>query len=119
MRRKPLSSRSEARRRSRTDQGAVDDGAPRSPAASHTSMVDRKPSSSLRAPSWSDAPSMAPPRHDGEMNDPFDRSFRDRTLAGETLFGLFMDLASPASAELCAAAGYDWLLVDLEHGAST
>jgi 2-dehydro-3-deoxyglucarate aldolase/4-hydroxy-2-oxoheptanedioate aldolase len=53
------------------------------------------------------------------MNDPFDRSFRDRTLAGETLFGLFLDLASPASAELCAAAGFDWLLVDLEHGAST
>ena len=53
------------------------------------------------------------------MNDPFDRSFRDRTLAGDTLFGLFLDLASPASAELCAAAGYDWLLVDLEHGAST
>jgi 2-dehydro-3-deoxyglucarate aldolase/4-hydroxy-2-oxoheptanedioate aldolase len=53
------------------------------------------------------------------MNDPFDRSFRDRTLAGGTLFGLFLDLASPASAELCAAAGYDWLLIDLEHGAST
>lgn len=53
------------------------------------------------------------------MNNPFDRSFRDRTLAGETLFGLFLDLASPASAELCAAAGYDWLLVDLEHGAAT
>jgi 2-dehydro-3-deoxyglucarate aldolase/4-hydroxy-2-oxoheptanedioate aldolase len=53
------------------------------------------------------------------MNDPFDRSFRDRTLAGETLFGLFLDLASPASAELCASVGYDWLLIDLEHGAST
>ena len=53
------------------------------------------------------------------MNDPFDRSFRDRALARETLLGLFLDLASPASAELCAAAGYDWLLVDLEHGAAT
>jgi 2-keto-3-deoxy-L-rhamnonate aldolase RhmA len=39
------------------------------------------------------------------MNDPFDRSFRDRTLAGETLLGLFLDLGSPASAELCAAVG--------------
>jgi 2-dehydro-3-deoxyglucarate aldolase/4-hydroxy-2-oxoheptanedioate aldolase len=55
----------------------------------------------------------------GAMNDPFDRSFRDRALAGEQLFGLFLDLASPASAELCSAVGYDWLLVDLEHGAST
>ena len=53
------------------------------------------------------------------MSDPFDRSFRDRTLAGETLYGLFLDLASPVSAELCANVGYDWLLVDLEHGAST
>ena len=53
------------------------------------------------------------------MNDPFDRSFRDRTLAGETLLGLFLDLGSPASAELCAAVGYDWILVDLEHGAGT
>jgi 4-hydroxy-2-oxoheptanedioate aldolase len=53
------------------------------------------------------------------MRDPFDRSFRDRTLAGETLLGLFLDLGSPASAELCAAAGYDWILVDLEHGAAT
>jgi 4-hydroxy-2-oxoheptanedioate aldolase len=53
------------------------------------------------------------------MNDPFDRSFRDRTLAGATLIGLFLDLGSPGSAELCAAVGYDWLLVDLEHGAGT
>jgi 4-hydroxy-2-oxoheptanedioate aldolase len=52
------------------------------------------------------------------MNDPFDRSFRDRTLAGEALFGLFLDLGTAASAELCGAAGYDWLLVDLEHGPS-
>jgi 2-dehydro-3-deoxyglucarate aldolase/4-hydroxy-2-oxoheptanedioate aldolase len=40
-------------------------------------------------------------------------------LGGETLLGLFLDLNSPTSAELCAAAGYDWLLVDLEHGATT
>ena len=53
------------------------------------------------------------------MTDPFDRSFRDRVLAGETLFGLWLDLTSPASAELCAATGYDWLIVDLEHGAGT
>jgi 2-keto-3-deoxy-L-rhamnonate aldolase RhmA len=53
------------------------------------------------------------------MNDPFDRSFRDRVLGGETLFGLWLDLASPASAELCSAVGYDWLLVDLEHGAGS
>src|SRR4029079_4222791 len=53
------------------------------------------------------------------MPDPFDRSSRDRVLGGDTLLGLFLDLASPTSAEICAAAGYDWLLIDLEHGAST
>ena len=46
-------------------------------------------------------------------------SFRARVLAGETLFGLFLDLASPLSAELCARAGYDWLIIDLEHGGAT
>jgi 4-hydroxy-2-oxoheptanedioate aldolase len=48
-----------------------------------------------------------------------DRTLRDSIRAGETAFGLFLDLASPLSAELCARAGYDWLLVDLEHGAAT
>jgi len=53
------------------------------------------------------------------MTDPFDRSFRDRVLAGETLLGLFIDLGSSASAELCGSVGYDWLLVDLEHGSGS
>ena len=45
--------------------------------------------------------------------------FRQRVLGGETVFGLFLDLASPFAAELCARAGYDWLLIDLEHGGAT
>lgn len=48
-----------------------------------------------------------------------DHTFRRRVLGGETVFGLFLDLASAASAELCGRAGYDWLLVDLEHGSGT
>ncbi len=46
-------------------------------------------------------------------------TLRARVLAGETLFGLFLDLGSPLSAEICSRAGYDWLVVDLEHGAGT
>jgi 4-hydroxy-2-oxoheptanedioate aldolase len=46
-------------------------------------------------------------------------SFRERVLAGETLFGSWIGLGSPLAAELVARAGYDWLLVDLEHGAAT
>ena len=46
-------------------------------------------------------------------------SFRSRVLGGETVLGLFSDLASPFAAELCARAGYDWVLIDLEHGGAT
>lgn len=44
---------------------------------------------------------------------------RQRVLAGETTFGLFFDLDSALAAELCGRAGFDWLVLDLEHGAST
>jgi 2-dehydro-3-deoxyglucarate aldolase/4-hydroxy-2-oxoheptanedioate aldolase len=46
-------------------------------------------------------------------------TLRTRVHAGETLFGLFLDLGSPFSAEISASAGYDWVVVDLEHGAAT
>ncbi len=44
---------------------------------------------------------------------------RDRVLRGDVVLGAFLNLGSPLAAELCARAGYDWLLVDLEHGAGT
>jgi 4-hydroxy-2-oxoheptanedioate aldolase len=47
------------------------------------------------------------------------RPLRDRILAGETLYGLFLDLGSPIAAELVSRAGYGWLVIDLEHGAAT
>jgi 2-dehydro-3-deoxyglucarate aldolase/4-hydroxy-2-oxoheptanedioate aldolase len=37
--------------------------------------------------------------------------------AGEVTLGTFIGTASPITAEVCAAAGFDWLLLDLEHGA--
>ena len=57
------------------------------------------------------APAIA---HHGPMTD-----IRARALAGETLLGVFLDLGSPLSAEICGRAGYDWVLIDLEHGAAT
>jgi 2-keto-3-deoxy-L-rhamnonate aldolase RhmA len=39
-----------------------------------------------------------------------------RLAAGETLFGTFLTLGSPLGAEALGLAGFDWLLVDLEHG---
>nr|WP_296073182.1 aldolase/citrate lyase family protein [uncultured Actinoplanes sp.] len=41
---------------------------------------------------------------------------RARLAAGETLFGTFLGLGSALATEACAVAGFDWLLVDLEHG---
>jgi 2-keto-3-deoxy-L-rhamnonate aldolase RhmA len=39
-----------------------------------------------------------------------------RLAAGETLFGTFLTLGSPLAAEALALAGFDFLLIDLEHG---
>ena len=50
---------------------------------------------------------------------PTERSFRQRVLAGELLVGTFLVLDSPLGAEMVARTGLDWVLVDLEHGAST
>lgn len=44
---------------------------------------------------------------------------RSRIHAGEILIGVFSDLASPLAAELCGRAGFDWIVLDLEHGAAT
>ncbi len=36
---------------------------------------------------------------------------------GQSSLGTFIGMATPVSAEVCAAAGFDWVLLDLEHGA--
>jgi 4-hydroxy-2-oxoheptanedioate aldolase len=46
-------------------------------------------------------------------------TLRDRVRAGEATFGTFLDLASPLSAEVAGRAGFDWLMIDLEHGSAT
>src|SRR5205823_448377 len=49
---------------------------------------------------------------------PLDRGrLRARLAAGEPTVGTFIGTASPVTAEVCAAAGVDWVLLDLEHGA--
>jgi 2-dehydro-3-deoxyglucarate aldolase/4-hydroxy-2-oxoheptanedioate aldolase len=44
---------------------------------------------------------------------------RARLEAGESLVGAFLNMGSPLAADVCSRAGFDWLLVDLEHGAGT
>ncbi len=57
-----------------------------------------------------DRPSLAPV--------PGFTDLRARILGGETLFGTFATLDSPTAAEICGRAGFDWVIIDLEHGAA-
>ena len=41
---------------------------------------------------------------------------RERVLNGELVVGTFLNLASCFTAEIVGHAGFDWVLVDLEHG---
>ena len=52
--------------------------------------------------------------------DPLDGGALRRRLAnGETTVGTFVGMASATAGEVCAAAGADWVLIDLEHGAGS
>lgn len=42
--------------------------------------------------------------------------FKRRLLAGDVQYGLWLGLSEIYSAEICAGAGFDWLLIDAEHG---
>lgn len=44
-----------------------------------------------------------------------ENTFKAALARGETLCGLWLALADPYSAEVCAGAGFDWLLIDGEH----
>jgi len=44
-------------------------------------------------------------------------NFRARLRQRERLVGTMLTIPAPAIAEMCADAGFDWLFVDMEHGA--
>ncbi len=48
----------------------------------------------------------------------FDNSatFKAKVRAAEPVIGTFLGMGSAVAAEVCAMNGFDWLLVDLEHG---
>ena len=45
------------------------------------------------------------------------KNLKQRLKAGETLTGCWLNLGSPITAEIVGSAGFDWVLIDLEHGA--
>jgi len=44
---------------------------------------------------------------------------RTRVRRGDVLSGCLLNLGSAVSAEIVAVAGFDWVVIDLEHGAGT
>jgi 2-keto-3-deoxy-L-rhamnonate aldolase RhmA len=43
--------------------------------------------------------------------------FRERLVAREPVVGAFVGLGAPLATEIMGIAGFDWLVLDLEHGA--
>ena len=42
---------------------------------------------------------------------------REKVLSGKLMGGTFLNLGSSLTAEIAGQAGFDWLLIDIEHGA--
>lgn len=53
----------------------------------------------------------------GQMPQDVAGRLRERLKAGEALIGCFLSLGSSLTSEIMGAAGYDWAIIDLEHGA--
>jgi 4-hydroxy-2-oxoheptanedioate aldolase len=54
----------------------------------------------------------------GNVTSPLNRGrLRSSLAAGKPTVGTFVGAASAITAEVCAATGVDWVLLDLEHGA--
>jgi 4-hydroxy-2-oxoheptanedioate aldolase len=45
------------------------------------------------------------------------KNLKEKIRSGEVVHGCWINLASTVSAEIVGNAGFDWLLIDLEHGA--
>lgn len=47
------------------------------------------------------------------------KNLKQRIQRGETVLGCWLNLGSSLAAEMVGLAGFDWVLIDLEHGAGT
>ena len=45
-----------------------------------------------------------------------DNTLKRKLKAGHRTAGAWLQLCSPIAAEIMADAGFDWLLIDMEHG---
>lgn len=46
-------------------------------------------------------------------------NLKSRIIKGETVNGCWLNLGSPLTAEIVGMAGFDWVLIDLEHGSGS
>ena len=46
-------------------------------------------------------------------------NIKERIYNGEILLGCWLNLGSPLTAEIVGMAGFDWVLIDIEHGAGS
>ncbi len=44
------------------------------------------------------------------------KNLKERIQSGETVYGSWLNLGSHVSADIMGHAGFDWLLIDMEHG---
>lgn len=44
------------------------------------------------------------------------KNLKKRLQQGDTLHGCWLNLGNPVTAEIVGLSGYDWVLIDLEHG---
>lgn len=54
--------------------------------------------------------------NDRDTINPECRSLKARLAAGEILYGIFLLSFSPTIAEIAGLAGYDYVVIDMEHG---
>ncbi len=47
---------------------------------------------------------------------PFDNPLKSRVKQGQRTVGAWLQIASPYTAEIMSRAGFDWLMIDMEHG---
>jgi len=47
------------------------------------------------------------------------KNLKARIKSGEAVHGCWLTLGSPLTAEIVSSAGFDWVLIDLEHGAGS
>ncbi len=50
------------------------------------------------------------------MSQPFKNHVKDMLKEGKKTTGAWLQIASPFTAEIMSRAGFDWLIIDMEHG---